>query len=153
MNPDLFLTVLTGVLLTLGFALAAALASFACVVGERVPAGHPVTGRSHCVCGRQLTARENIPVAGWVRARGVARCCGSRIPTRYVLAETGAGLAGLAVTGHVLDALTRDDPAGAGWAALSLAGAPLLVAALTAALTVLERHEPGHEPGSDPRDR
>jgi prepilin signal peptidase PulO-like enzyme (type II secretory pathway) len=71
----------------------AAVASFVCVVGERLPAGRSVGGRSVCVCGRQLTWWENIPVLGWVTAGGAARCCGSRIPVRYVLLETGAAVA------------------------------------------------------------
>ncbi len=46
-----------------------------------------MTKRSTCVCGRQLLWWENIPVFGWVLLRGVARCCKSPIPTRYVLTE------------------------------------------------------------------
>jgi prepilin signal peptidase PulO-like enzyme (type II secretory pathway) len=80
-------------------AVGAALASFVCVVGERVPAGRGVGGRSVCGCGRQLTWWENIPVLGWVTAAGRARCCGARIPVRYVLLEAGAaGASALAAT-------------------------------------------------------
>lgn len=70
----------------------AAIASFLGVVGERVPRGESINGRSHCVCGRQLRASENIPVLGWLRARGRAACCGARIPVRYALAEAGLAL-------------------------------------------------------------
>ncbi len=49
-------------------------------------------GRSHCVCGRQLKGFENIPVMSWLVLRGKARCCGARIPSRYILVEIGAGL-------------------------------------------------------------
>ena len=65
----------------------AATASFLGVVAERGWRGAAVTKRSTCVCGRQLLWWENIPVFGWVLLRGVARCCKSRIPTRYVLTE------------------------------------------------------------------
>ena len=74
----------------------AALASFGCVVSERVPAGQSIQGRSHCACGRQLRVSENVPVLGWLRARRGAACCGTRPPVRYVLAEAGAGLWGAA---------------------------------------------------------
>jgi prepilin signal peptidase PulO-like enzyme (type II secretory pathway) len=76
--------------------LGAVLASFVCVVGERVPAGRSVGGRSACVCGRQLTWWENVPVLGWAAAGGVARCCQARIPTRYVTLELAAGAASAA---------------------------------------------------------
>lgn len=79
--------------------LGAALASFGCVVSERVPAGEPITGRSHCVCGRQLRAAENVPVLGWLRARRGASCCGSRPPVRYVVAEGAAAVWGAGVGG------------------------------------------------------
>lgn len=76
--------------------LAASVASFLCVVAERVPRGESVNGRSHCICGRQLTWWENIPVVSWLALRGVSRCCGSRIPTQYVVAEGLCALAGAA---------------------------------------------------------
>lgn len=76
-----------------GFLFGALTASFLCVVGERLPRGLSIGGRSHCVCGRQLRWRENIPVIGWVRCRGVAPCCGSTIPRFYVVAEISLGLA------------------------------------------------------------
>lgn len=76
-----------------GGLLGAVLASFVCVVGERVPTGRSVGGRSACVCGRMLRPWENIPVAGWLLARGRARCCGAAIPTRYVTLEAAAGAA------------------------------------------------------------
>lgn len=72
--------------------LGAVVASFLCVVAERVPAGRSLGGRSRCVCGRQLRAWENVPVLSWVVLRGTARCCRARIPARYVLAEAGLGI-------------------------------------------------------------
>ena len=65
----------------------AVLASFLCVVAERVPAGQSINGRSRCTCGHQLHVTENIPIIAWLALRGRARCCGSRIPARYVIAE------------------------------------------------------------------
>jgi leader peptidase (prepilin peptidase) / N-methyltransferase len=61
-------------------------ASFFGVVGERVPRHETLWGRSHCVCGVDLGA-ANIPIAGWLLTRGRARCCGAKIPIRYVIVE------------------------------------------------------------------
>lgn len=70
-----------------GFVFGAAIASFLCVVAERVPAGESINGRSHCICGQQLKARHNVPILGWLALRGRAKCCGASIPVIYVLAE------------------------------------------------------------------
>jgi leader peptidase (prepilin peptidase)/N-methyltransferase len=82
----------TALPVVLAGALGMVLASFLCVVAERVPRGESLMGRSHCVCGRQLDGSENIPVFGWLLSRGRARCCGAKIPARYVLSEAGLGL-------------------------------------------------------------
>lgn len=83
---------LTGVLL------GGVLASFACVVVERVPRRQSLLGRSRCACGRALRPGENVPLLGWLRAGGTARCCGARIPGWYAaseaLAMAAAGVAG-----------------------------------------------------------
>lgn len=76
-----------------GFLFGALTASFLCVVGERVPKGLGIGGRSHCACGRQLRWRENIPVIGWLRCRGIASCCGASIPRFYLMAELALGAA------------------------------------------------------------
>jgi prepilin signal peptidase PulO-like enzyme (type II secretory pathway) len=76
-------------------------ASFLCVVAERVPRGLSLGGRSHCVCGRQLLWRENIPVLGWLRVGGVSRCCSSKIPVFYLVAELFLA-AGWAVSGYLV---------------------------------------------------
>ena len=68
------------------------IASFLGVVGERVPRGETLGGRSHCICGKPLAATANIPVLGWVLSRGRARCCGSRIPSRYVIGEASLAI-------------------------------------------------------------
>lgn len=74
------------------------LSSFICVVAERTDRGEGLSGRSHCVCGRQLFWHENIPIIGWVKTKGTAKCCQNKIPTRYVIAETVTFIAGF-VTG------------------------------------------------------
>jgi leader peptidase (prepilin peptidase)/N-methyltransferase len=82
----------SGLLFVWWFLIGAATGSFLCVVIERVPAGESIMGRSHCVCGRQLKGFENIPVMSWLVLRGKARCCGAKIPSRYILVEVGSGL-------------------------------------------------------------
>ena len=71
----------------MAFVAAGILASFACVVFERSAKGISIHGRSVCVCGVQIKAWYNIPIIGWLVQGGVARCCGSRIPSGYFLAE------------------------------------------------------------------
>ena len=101
---------------TLGALLGGAIASFAGVIAERVPAGESLGGRSRCVCGRQLRISENIPVVGWVAVRGVARCCGARMPAWYVVTEAAtavmwgaagwfAGMTGIATSAAVTAAV------------------------------------------------
>lgn len=77
-----------------GALVAASVASFLGVVVERVPRGERLGGRSHCACGRQLTAAENIPVIGWLRCRGRTVCCGAALPRWYVVSEAGSLLVG-----------------------------------------------------------
>jgi prepilin signal peptidase PulO-like enzyme (type II secretory pathway) len=72
-------------------------ASFYCVVFERVPKRKTLRGRSFCVCGRQLTVFENIPIAGWLATQGTAHCCGAKIPSSYFRSE----LVGLFIGGLV----------------------------------------------------
>ena len=72
-------------------------ASFYCVVFERVPKRQTLRGRSFCVCGRQLTVFENIPIVGWLASQGTANCCGAKIPNSYFLSE----LAGFFIGGSV----------------------------------------------------
>lgn len=70
----------------------AAFASFLTVVAERLPRGDSLGGRSRCACGRPLAAfdgwrPQNVPVLGWLAARGTARCCGARLPRLYLVNE------------------------------------------------------------------
>jgi leader peptidase (prepilin peptidase)/N-methyltransferase len=98
---------------TFGAVLGAVLGSFCGVVIERVSVGQGTDGRSHCVCGRQLRASENVPVLSWLLLRGRAKCCGASIPGWYVALELGsaafvaaagavAGLLGVAVAAVLL---------------------------------------------------
>lgn len=80
-----------------GFLFGSVWGSFAAVVVERTARRESLGGRSHCACGRQLRIRENIPVLGWLRCRGVARCCGARLPVWYVGFEALLGTAGAVV--------------------------------------------------------
>jgi leader peptidase (prepilin peptidase)/N-methyltransferase len=78
--------------IVLAFFLGASLASFSGVLIERIPKKESINGRSHCACGRQLKWYENVPVIGWLSIRGVAKCCGARLPVWYVIFELAAGL-------------------------------------------------------------
>lgn len=82
------------VMVVYGVLMGAALASYGCVIAERIPRGETLGGRSHCECGRQLRAVELAPVFGWLACRGRARCCGAKIPTGYLIAELLAGVLG-----------------------------------------------------------
>lgn len=78
--------------------LIASLSSFLGVVAERSITNQGVGGRSSCACGRPLRWYENVPVVGWLRVKGVAKCCGFRIPSFLVVTESLAAASG-AVTG------------------------------------------------------
>ena len=79
------------------FALGGCLASFATVAIERLPRGEPVTGRSHCVCGATVAARDNVPIVSYLLRRGRARCCDARIPVWYLGAELAGALVALGI--------------------------------------------------------
>ena len=115
-----------------GALMGAALASYGCVIAERVPRGETLGGRSHCVCGRQLRAVELVPVLGWLACRGCARCCGARLPIGYLVAELLAGVLGgtVAAVGSVLASR------GSFWLGVALA---VLVLAACLAVTVALR--------------
>jgi leader peptidase (prepilin peptidase) / N-methyltransferase len=73
--------------------LGGALASFGAVLLDRVPRGESLGGRSHCSCGQQIRAVDNVPVISYLMLRGSARCCGARIPVWFVVVElVGVGL-------------------------------------------------------------
>lgn len=89
LNP--FATMPTALLAGYAFILGASVASFLAVVAERIPQRRSIGGRSRCVCGRQLTGADLVPIVSWVAQRGKARCCGSRIPTSLVIGEIACG--------------------------------------------------------------
>ncbi|HEY4022003.1 MAG TPA: prepilin peptidase [Pseudonocardiaceae bacterium] len=68
--------------------------SFLNVVIHRVPRGESlVSPPSRCpACGRDIRARHNIPVVGWLVLRGRCADCGEPISVRYPLVELGTGL-------------------------------------------------------------
>ncbi|MCL2094585.1 prepilin peptidase [Candidatus Saccharibacteria bacterium] len=80
------------------FVIGALMGSFACCTARRQSGG--LTGklrgrrRSACAsCGKQLAARDLIPILSWVGLKGKCRYCKKLIGKREVLAELGLGLA------------------------------------------------------------
>jgi leader peptidase (prepilin peptidase)/N-methyltransferase len=68
--------------------------SFLNVVIHRVPRGESVVRpSSRCPdCGREIRARHNVPVFGWLVLRGRCAGCGRRISVRYPLVELGTAV-------------------------------------------------------------
>jgi len=66
-----------------------AIGSFMNVVIHRLPRGESLSKpRSRCPgCGKQIRARDNIPVVSWLLLRGRCRDCGEPISVRYPLVE------------------------------------------------------------------
>lgn len=73
--------------LIFGALIGGALVSFCCVVVDRAGTSEGVGGRSHCACGRLLKPWENVPIFGWLKVAGRARCCGKPIPVWFLQAE------------------------------------------------------------------
>lgn len=91
---------MTGLWLPTAFAfiLGTAIGSFLNVVIYRVPAGEPLTGRSHCpACSSPVQPRDNIPVVGWLLLRGKCRTCQARISAQYPIVEAVTGVAFAAI--------------------------------------------------------
>ncbi len=67
------------------FGFGACLGSFLNVCIYRIPAGVSiVVPGSRCPhCGTPIRWYDNLPIIGWLRLRGKARCCGARISARY----------------------------------------------------------------------
>ena len=103
MSTSLLITQI--ILILLAFMLGASIASFTGVVLERVPKGESINGRSHCACGRQLKWYENIPVIGYLSIKGVAKCCGSKLPVWYLLFEISLGIVFAAIVGVLVFSL------------------------------------------------
>lgn len=94
--------------------------SFAGVVGERIPAGEPISGRSHCdACGAPIPMYWNIPIVGWLILRGKARCCGARIPAGLLWVEVVTA-AGFILVGWLTKGDALATAAGAGYVLLAV---------------------------------
>jgi len=114
-------------------------ASFGCVLGERRVQSRNLSGRSTCVCGRQLTWYENIPVFGYLACRGTARCCGATIPRVYVLCEIfSAAVSGLAGSG-VLVIMAIGYPQ---WALVGVLSLMVVIVAASAAFSARASRRP-----------
>lgn len=87
--------VLVGIVAIWGFWVGGSSASFAGVVHTRGWKG-AMRGRSGCDCGEPVPAKFNIPVFGWLRLGGKARCCGTQIPTRWFAGEVAGATCGVA---------------------------------------------------------
>lgn len=87
-------------LIVLGAALGAIVASFVNVVAERSLEGRPWWGAERSVCsscGRVLEARELIPVFSFLLQRGRCAGCGVFFGYKYIIVEIiGASMGGLA---------------------------------------------------------
>lgn len=79
------------------FVLGCVIGSFLNVLVFRIPRNLDfVRGRSFCpACGRQLAAKDLVPLLSWVFLKGRCRYCGARISPRYPLVELAGGLLAL----------------------------------------------------------
>jgi leader peptidase (prepilin peptidase) / N-methyltransferase len=72
--------------------------SFLNVVIARMPRDESIAHPpSHCVCGKPIAPRDNIPILSWILLRGRARCCGAPISFRYPAVEAIGGLLAWAI--------------------------------------------------------
>ncbi len=85
--------------LGLVFLLGASLGSFVNVVAWRLPLRIPLSRPpSTCpACGARIGLRDNVPVLGWLLARGRCRRCAVPISARYPVVELVGGLLALAL--------------------------------------------------------
>ena len=87
------------------FLLGASIASFAGLLAQRMqsmPEGASIRelvgGRSTCDgCGEPLTARELVPVLGWILVRGRCDRCGHGVSPAYPIMEFATGAAAVAL--------------------------------------------------------
>lgn len=87
MIAPLFLT------LAILFVFGVVIGSFLNVVIYRFHSGIGITGRSQCLsCGRQLTARELVPLVSFLLQRGRCRNCRTRLSWQYPLVEFTTGV-------------------------------------------------------------
>ena len=76
----IFLFVLGGVFGTI-------FSSFYQLLLDRIPRGESIIGRSHCICKRQLSVFENIPIISYTLLLGKSKCCKSKIPSKHFYGE------------------------------------------------------------------
>ena len=95
-----------------GVSLGLVFGSFLNVVIHRLPRGENLAfPASHCPsCGTPIRAFDNLPVLGWLRLRGKARCCKAPISPRYPLVELLGGLLGGALIQVAVLTLPPDTP-------------------------------------------
>jgi len=75
------------------FILGTIIGSFLNVVIDRIPAGFPLTGRSHCDhCQKELTPQELIPLLSFLWQKGHCTACGAKLEWQYPLVELTTGL-------------------------------------------------------------
>lgn len=93
MNDDSWLSImsLAPALTSAGFVFAfgACVGSFINVVVHRLPLGMSLRSPpSRCpICGRRLAWHENVPILGWLMARGRCWSCGTRVGIHYPAVE------------------------------------------------------------------
>ena len=102
--------------------LGAIIGSFLATVAIRWPAGESaLAGRSRCDgCGRVLRARDLVPLASFLWARGRARCCGAAIDPLHLKVEAAAAIVGI-TAGIVLPEPAGIVVAAFGWLLLLIA--------------------------------
>jgi len=75
------------------FVLGSALGSFTNVLVDRGQKGKSLLGRSRCdFCQKELTWKENIPIAGFFLVRGKCKSCGKKLSWQYPVVEAAMGL-------------------------------------------------------------
>ena len=76
------------------FFFGAVLASFTCVIAERIYTGQSwLKGRSRCnSCRRNLDARDLVPVFSWLICKGRCRTCRAKVPAVYAIFEAATGI-------------------------------------------------------------
>lgn len=77
---NIFLFVVGGVFGTI-------FSSFYQLLLDRIPRGESIIGRSHCICKRQLSVYENIPIISYTLLLGKSKCCKSKIPSKHFFGE------------------------------------------------------------------
>ena len=74
------------------FFIGAVLSSFLMLVGERIPAGQPINGRSECnACGETIDWVSLMPIIGYLIRRGRCRACNAEVPVKYPVVEFAGG--------------------------------------------------------------